>query len=367
MNAQFDRQVLAEALGIAATVAAARTPKPILQCLKIETAKDIAFISATDLELSIRHAIKHVEVRKPGEVVVRAETLTQIVKECHDETLALETVKNNLHIRGKGSHFQIVTHDPQEFPPVAQMEGSADFTIELGVLRRMIEWTNYASARESSRYAINGVLWELAGEHLTLVATDGRRLAYARGTVTAQASGNVPTTIVPSRAMKLLLQLVANSDEQVGVKMTPNQFLINAGPALISGAVVDGHFPDYRKVMPEKSTKLATIKTGEFQGALRQAALLTSEESRAVRLTFGDGSLLLSSRAPEQGESSITLPVKYEGEPIDIGFNPVFLMDVLRVASTDEINFGLTEPNRPGLLQTGPDFQYVIMPVSLSA
>jgi len=357
---------MAEALSAICSVTAARTPKPILQCVRVEAISDAVLLSATDLEVSLRCAVTQVEVNKPGVAVVLADMLARIVRECTDETMSLELAKNLLHLRGAGSHFQIVTREAEEFPLVATMEGEPDFRVELGVLRRLIEWTAFAAARESSRYAINGVLWELAGEQLTLVATDGRRLSMARGATTWRKEANVPSAIVPTKAVSLFARLPGSDDASVGVQVHPNQVVVNVGGATMSTALVEGHFPRYQDVIPQDNDKSVELNSIEFQSALKRAELLTNKESKAVRFSFGADSLKLSSRTPDEGEAKVDLSIRFKGEPVDIGFNPTFLLDVLRVAHTDEIRLSLKEPNRPGTLELDSNFIHVVMPVSLA-
>ena len=367
MKLRFDRQEMADALRVMCSVAATRTPKPILKCVRVEARSDMLLLSATDLELGLRHAVTQVEVDEPGETLVVADTLSRIVSECADEVLSIETAENLLHVRGEGSHFQIVTQDPSEFPPVPEMSGEPEFTVERGVLLRLIEWTVFAAARESTRYAINGVLWEVDGDRLTLAATDGRRLSLAHGTLSTAASSSVVRVIVPGKALSLFSRLGGDSAAPVGVKATSNQLLMNVGAASISSSLVEGHFPKYQDVVPTDCDRIVELNTNEFFGALKRAALLTNEESKGVRIALSEGNLTLSSRAPEQGEATVSLPVRYSGEPMEIGFNPIFLADLLRVAHTEEIKIAFKEANRPGIISIGDEFVYVVMPVNLAS
>lgn len=366
MKLRFNREELADALTAVCSVASVRTPKEILKCVRLEAKADVLLLSATDLELGVRSAVTQVEVEKPGDTLVIADTLSRIVRECSDEVLTFETEGNNLHVRGMGSHFKIVTQSPADFPPIASLEGEPDFSIEADVLRRLIEWTVFAAARESTRYAINGVLWERTDKGLTLAATDGRRLAVSRAKLSEGKPGKTPQVIVPTKAL-LLFSRLPGDGESVAVKMMPNQVLLKFGRSTISSSLIEGHFPKYQDVIPQDLERSVLLNTMEFLSALKRAALLTNEESKGVRLAFSDGNLTLTSRAPEQGEAEISLPVNYKGEPMDIGFNPVFLTDVLRVAQSDEVTFAFKEPNRPGVIRLSDDFVHVVMPVSLSS
>ena len=358
---------MADALGAVCGVAAARTPKEILRCVRVEAQADVLLLSATDLELSLRCAVTQVEVDGPGEVLVVADTLSRIVRECDDELLTMEVKKNTMHLRGAGSHFQIVTQDVADFPAIPKMEGNPDVTIEHGALRRLIELTTFAAARESTRYAINGVLWEMEGKRLTLAATDGRRLAVGHGELATNGSANAVSAIVPTKTLSLFGRLSAEDDARVGIKLTGNQILLDLGRAMISSSLVEGQFPKYQDVVPSDCDLVAELNTAEFHSALKRASLLTNEESKGVRFSFAKGELTLSSRAPEQGEATVSMPATYDGETLDIGFNPVFLLDVLRVAHTDSISFAFKEAARPGVIRLGKDFVYVVMPVNLSS
>ena len=367
MKLRFNREEVAEVLSAICTVAAARTTKETLRSVRMEVQPDVVLFSATDLEVSLRCAATQVEVEEPGVALVVAETLAKIIRECADELLRIETIENLLHIHGRGTHFQIVTHDPAEFPPIPTMEGEPDISIDGEALRRLVEWTAFAAARESTRYAINGVLWEAGEGGLTLAATDGRRLSVARGDLARRKTQGTRQVIVPPKALSLFTRLPLAPGAQVGVQMTANQLLLAAGSVFISTSLVEGNFPRYRDVIPSDCNRVVELGVAEFTGALKQAALLTNEESKGVRFAFANGSLTLTSRAPEQGEAEISLPVPYQGESIEIGFNPLYLLDVLRATSVDRITFAFKEANRPGVVRAGEDFTYVVMPVNLAS
>lgn len=365
MKLHVNRAEFAEALGPIGNIAASRTPKPVLQCALLQALKDRCLLMATDLEVGLRMTLTQVEVGQEGQVLVSADKLGQIVREAGDEVLLLDTDESVCHVKGHSSHFQIVSHDADDFPPVPEMDGEPDFELDAAVLKRMTEWTAFAAARESTRYAINGVLWEKNEQRLTMVATDGRRLSRAVGE-TRGGNGAAARAIVPGKAMQLFQRVMGESPDPVGVKITDNQIILRSPRATISATLVEGQFPKFEEVIPTDCNKELELSTHEFLSAVKQAALLTNEESKGVRFSLTRDNLTLSSRAPEQGEARISLSVPYNGESMEIGFNPVFLTDVLRVVHTDSIRLRLKEPRRPGLLLSGEDLLYVIMPVNLS-
>lgn len=365
MKLRVDRQELAEAMGVVGAVAAPRTPKPILQCVLVRARADRLELEGTDLEIGLRYLVTQVEVEEEGEVLVAAEKLGAIVRELGDEVLEIAADGSFCHVRGADSHFQISAQDTKEFPAIVSEVGEPNFEISAEVLHRLAERTVLAAARENTRYAINGVLWEKGPEVLRLVATDGRRLAQAVGKLVSPTEGEL-SAIVPSKAMVLFQRVLGDHEETVGVQLLSNRILLCCPRVVVSAALVEGHFPKYQDVIPGDSDKRAEFSVAEILGAVRQAALLTNEEARGVRFSFASEELCLSSRAPEEGEARITKPIRYAGESIEIGFNPSFLIDVLRVVHVETVTFEMKEPNRPGVLRAGDDFLYVIMPVNLS-
>ncbi len=366
MHVIVNRTALVEVLNMASGVAASRTPRDILKCVRLTTVDGTLLIGATDLEVALRGEVRQVEVKSPGTLLVPADKLMQIARESVDETLVIESEELACHIRGSDSHFEIYGQDPKEFPPVPDLEGDPDIQVQATAMNRLIERTLFAVAKENTRYAINGVLWEKKGKKLCLVATDGRRLAEANG-MAIKAGADDRRMIVPAKTMQVLQRMLPHmpEDVEVAVRFASNQVVVKAGSFVVSSPLVEGHFPQYEDVVPKDSDKRIELGTEELHSAVRRAALLASDQSKGVRLAFDNGVLVLSSRAPEQGEATISMRIDYKGEPLQIGFNPAFLADALRVVGTPTVQLELKESNRPGVLKAGPEFLYVIMPVSL--
>jgi DNA polymerase III subunit beta len=368
MKVTFNRAALSEALGLLTSVVPSRTPKPILRCVQI-TAEDKAVkICATDLEVGINYMISEVQVEKTGEIIVPADRLAAIVRESVDEVLLLEASKGTCEIKGTDSHFTILApSEPGQYPVVPGFDGDGDIQITLGNLQAGIEQSLFATAKESSRYAINGVLWEIKDKRLLLVATDGRRLARCKVSLaSAPAKNKVPgNIIVPAKAMGLLDKIGSNEKDSVTVKLVDNQIIISCANVVISSNLVEGNFPKYEDIIPTDYDKKLSLSKDGVLSAVRRASLLTSEESRGIKLSIGTDKLVFSGRAPETGDAQVDMPIDYKGEPLDIGFNPQFLIDVLRVIKTPEFDFELGQPDRPGLIKSGTNFLYVLMPINL--
>jgi len=365
MKVICDRGTLVDLLNLVGGVIVTRTPKPVLTCVKVTASGTNMTLVATDMEGSVTVSTEKVEVQEEGEALIPADKFSQIVRESIDPTVTLEVNKEEANITGQDSRFKIFCHRVADFPPIPEFKGDADFEINAGLLHRLIRQTIYATARENSRYAINGVLVERDGNKLHVVATDGRRLSMARGSCKSSQSDS-RSAIIPTKALNLLLRLFENEEASVKVKVADNQIIFVGDDAVLSSNLVEGNFPPYKDVVPKDGDKKAAISTDVLASATRRAALLTNEESKGVRLAFSSDGLVITSRAPEMGEAEINVELKkYDGDEVEIGFNPTFILDALKVVDTDEVTMEFKAANKPGVLRTGPDFLYVIMPVNL--
>ena len=376
MKLLVNRAALVEALNLAGSVVLARTPKPVLTCVKlvagdVNGTKTLTLI-ATDMEIALQYTLTQVDITEPGTALIPASKLSEIVNNSPDDTLTIETDADTTIIKGSDSFYKVFGYNAEEYPPITAFEGSPDFTLSAAVMRLLLDRTRFAAAREMTRYAINGVLFEKKGKKISLVATDGHRLAQTRDDVQSEPAARDLNAVVPIKAINLIERLLTDPEQTVSLQFTENKLFLQVSSATagvaatMSTALVEGTFPPYGDVIPKDSDKKVTLDRDRFFSAVRRAALLTNEESKGVRLAFSPGTLSIQSRAPEMGEAKIDLPVEYTGEAIQIGFNPIYLMDALKVADTEQVTFEMKTPNKPGLLRSGPGFLYVVMPVNLS-
>ena len=366
MKVKFNRSALQEALNLVTSIVPARTPKDILRCIRITAAGDAVRLCATDLEVGVHYRVGLVEVEREGDVVAPADRLAAIVRESIDEVIEVEVTETTVHIRGSDSHFAIYAHEASQFPQVPDFEGPADLELTLGTLQEAIELCLFAAARESTRYALNGVLWEVDGKKLTLVATDGRRLAKVAATLQA-ATGTIPDgrAIVPAKTMGLLDRVDGDESCLTAVRFTGNQVVLACDPVVISSNLVEGNFPQYQDIIPKDYDKKLTLPTDATLSAVRRAALLATEDSKGIRIALKAGAMIFSSRAPETGDAQVDMAVDYNGAALEIGFNPQFLVDVLRVIKSDSFELQLGQADRPGLIKCGTQLLYIVMPVNL--
>lgn len=365
MNVKCNRAALFEAVQLAASIVPNRTPKPVLQCAKLQAEKDKLIVIATDNEVTIKYTISQVQVAAEGAAVIPADRIAAILRESQDDTIGIEVTDATCEVIGKDSRFRIYGHDPDDFPTVEVDLGTEILKVKADTLRNMIHKVTFAAARESSRYAINGVLWERKGKKLRMVATDGRRLAQVDGDVTASPKEESASAIVPVKTMTVLERILNDPDESIEIGFSGNQVVICTTAVELSGTLVQGRFPNYAEVIPSSCDHKVDLPAELFQSAVRQAALLTNENSRGIAMAFSDGKVRLTSSTPETGDAEINLNVDYKGDQVTVGFNPQYILEMLRVADQDEITFEFTDGKKPGKIRCGKSFIYVIMPVAV--
>jgi DNA polymerase-3 subunit beta len=321
---------------------------------------------ATDLELGIRLEVRGVKVDEPGEAILPAARTLAILRESTDEELQLEADADRCLVRGQYNEFEMPSEDPANFPDVPAFAETKYHELPAGALREMIRRTIFAAAVEHPRFAVTGILWELEGNSAKLVATDGRRLAVVQGPATAHdghdTKGQMP--VVPTKAMGLLERNLSDADEVVRVSFRPNEVLFKTERAMIYSRLVEGRYPAYKEVFPKKVVSKVPLAVGPFYAAVRQAAIMTDDESKKVVFTFAKKNLTLKAQGAETGRSKVELPLEYEGKTIDIGFDPRFLTDMLRVLEPDaSLSLELEGGNSPALFRNGSDYSYVVMPL----
>ena len=368
MKASFEREKLLAAFQLAASVAPQRSPKLILQNIKLDVSSAGAIVMATDLEVGIRANVEGADVQTPGSVVLHVARMGSILRESNDPQVYIESDPKGTLVRGQRSEFRLPSDNPSEFPDIAEFNDGKYHQLPARALRELINRTIFATDNESSRYALGGVLIELHADKLIGVGTDGRRLAKME--VAAQSVGGADSpdamTIVPSKAMQLMMRALADGDEEVRLAARANEAIVKSSRVTIYSRLVEGRFPRWRDVFPDRHdvTKI-DLPIGPLYSAVRQAAIVTTEDSRGVDFTFGDGSLVLTGRAAEVGQSRIELPVSYDGPSISIALDPRYVSDFLRVLEPEKtFTLELKDSESAAVCHTDDGYGYVIMPLA---
>jgi DNA polymerase-3 subunit beta len=363
-----NREKLMHAFQVVSAIAPARSPKPILQNVKLEVTSDKATLMATDLEVGIRYDVSGIDVESPGAALLSVARFGPILRESADATIRIDSGSEGTTVRGERSQFKLPSENPLDFPAIAQFDEASHYELPARLLRELIRRTVFATDSESSRYALGGVKLEWQNNVLTAVGTDGRRLARMDGP--CQAVGQ-PTpfgevTVVPTRAMQLIERTLAEDGSEVQLAVRQNDVLVKNPRATIYSRLLEGRYPRWRDVFPrrEHSLKL-NLTVGPVHAAVRQAAIVTSEESRGVDFTFGEGSLVLAGHAAEVGQSRIELPIAYDGKSISIMLDPRFVSDFLKVLEPEtSFTFDILDADGPAVCTTEDGYGYVIMPLA---
>jgi DNA polymerase-3 subunit beta len=290
------------------------------------------------------------------------------LRESSDPVLRLETDGRGTIIRGERSEFRLPAENPDEFPTVAEFTESGFLEVPARLLRELIRRTVFATDNESSRYALGGVLLEYGNGELTAVGTDGRRLAVMKGPAGAIGGyrGTEGNTIVPTRAMQFIERTITDGDTEVQLASRGNDVLLKTPRAVIYSRLVEGRFPKWRDVFPKRTdAHKIPLVVGPAYSAVRQAAIVTSDESRGVDFTFGEGKLVLSGRAAETGQSRVELPIAYDGPTLSIALDPRYVNDFFRVLDPEK-NFTLEikDSDSAAILSTDDGYGYVVMPLA---
>jgi DNA polymerase-3 subunit beta len=369
MKITCQREPLTDAFTLAASVAPTRSPKEILQNVKVTAAGGKITLTATDLEVGIRLELEEgVEIETEGTALLPVQRTMAILRENNDEALTIETDDSGIRVRGSHSKFRLPGANPDEFPSVAGFDEDKYHVVPTRLFREMVKRTVFATDAESSRFALGGVLLEMEENTVTAVGTDGRRLARMTGTGESigghQTSGS--STIVPTHAIQLIERALNDHDETVDLAARSNDLLVRTPRAVIYSRLVEGRYPNWRQVLPQRENPIEIdMAVGPLFVALRQAAIVTDHDSRGIDFTLADGTLTLEASTAEIGESQIELPIAYEGDPVTLTMDHRYVADFCKVLD-NESNFILEIESgaAPALLKTDDGYDYVIMPMA---
>lgn len=368
MRVVCHREGLLSACQVASVAVAARDVKPVLKNLKAIVADDRCTLMATDLELGIRLEVRGIKVEEPGEALLPTGRIVSILRESGDEEMTIEAGPDSCVVRGQTTEYEMPGEDPAIFPDVPTFDEEKYHEIRAGVLREMIRRTIFAAAAEgTARFgATTGLLCEFEGEQAVLVATDGRRLALTKGQAQAHGEHSTKgqTPVVPAKALNLLERNLTEPDEVVKLCLRSNDVLMKTERAMIYSRLVEGRYPNYKQVLPQKHAARVPLTVGPFLSAVKQAAIMTDDESKRVRFQFNAGKLTLRAQGAESGQSRVELPIEYEGKPLEISFDPKNLTDMLRVLEPDvALTLDLNDASAPAVFRHEPGYVYVVMPL----
>ena len=363
---KINRETLLAPLYAVSGIIERRHTLPILSNVLLERKDKEITILATDIEIQISASA---ECENPGEaksITVGARKLLDILRALPDQsevTLALQEKK--LQVKAAKSRFNLQTLPAEDFPRLSLAEGATTkMTLPQKVLKQLFMSVQYAMAQQDIRYYLNGLLLVSGGDKLTVVATDGHRLALASAAHSVEGTQEV---ILPRKTILELSKLLSDNDEPVEVELSPTQARFSFDSIVLISKLVDGKFPDYTRVIPTSHNKKLLLNRVDLLQALQRAAILTNEKFKGVRWVLVDGSLKIICSNNEQEEAQEELDVAYTGEALDIGFNVNYLQDVLNNLDCSEVECALGDANSSALITVpgNEDFKYVVMPMRI--
>ena len=366
---------LAKALGRSQGIVEKKSTMPILSHVLLEARKGTELhVSATDLDLSVssEHSC---EVLKEGALAVSAKHLYEIVRSLPEASVTLKRASNNyLEVRSGPSEFRIVGLPAEDFPALPKFEKVPFVSVEPADLLDMIERTQFAVSSDETRYNLNGVFFEPSPEGLRMVATDGHRLSLVERKLEGDF-GLKRGVILPRKGLqelrKLLSEAAESGEEKPEAKLgfVENNAIFRRPGVVLAMRLIEGMFPDYRQVIPKQGEKIVKLGRGRFAETLRRISLLSSDKAHAVKLELAKGALKVLSQNPDLGDAKEEVPVEYDGEPLKIGFNARYLLDVLQVLASDDVALELADDLSPGVLRGAgdkdPGFTAVVMPMRI--
>ena len=371
MKALCKRKDLLAAFSMVSGVVPARSPKPILQNVKLVSDPELGTtLMATDLEVGIRHKVLGVNAYEPGSAILPTNKIQQILSSSGEDELEVETSEDRIVIRTRSAQWKLPSEDPSLYPEVPDFGATSYHVVKASDLRRLIRRTIFATDVESTRYALGGVLIELSDSAITLVGTDGRRLAKMSAAAEAENRAQAPSgsPVIPVKALKLIDRNLDDPDLTVHIAVQSGTSVLlrtSDQGAVIYSRLLEGRFPNYKDVFPADVDVKIPLDVTLLRRAVDQASIVTSDESRGVDFQFSGDTLTLSSQTAEVGESKVTMPIQHDGKDVDITFDPRYLSDALKTIDDGTmITAELIDHKNAAVFTTEDNYSYVVMPLT---
>ena len=343
----------------------AKSSLPILSNILIEGVEDGVILITTDLDIGISSTMP-IRPSIQGAITVPAKKFFDIIKELPEkEPISISVKKNNLiNIECERNNFKIMGLPKEEFPQLPELKNKESITLRQKTLKTMLDMTIFAISRDEARYVLNGVLFVIKPTCIRLVATDGRRLSMIEN------KAQLPKTlerkfIIPTKAVNELNKILGEEGE-VKIFFGENQILFDAGSIKIVSRLIEGEFPNYEQVIPKEVKDKVLISKDKFLAAIKRAALFTNPDSMAVKIEFLRDKTVISKSAPYLGEARVEADADYKGKDITMGFNPDYLIDLLKNIEGETISMEVSDPEKPGVVRRGSEYIYVVLPMQLS-
>jgi DNA polymerase-3 subunit beta len=347
MKFTITREQLHEGLTAVAAAVPTKTTLPVLSNVLLEATKQGLRLSATDLDVAVGTTVA-ADVEAEGAVTLPAKKLVDIARELPSAPIRVMAAgEQRVSLECGRSKFKLLGLPREEFPsfPVVKFDGA--WKADAGVVQKLVGHVSFAASTEESRPILNGVLWELRPDRMRMVATNGHRLAKMD---VPASGGSTADLIVPPKALDQLRRLFT-ADADVQVARSENHIGFRAAGKVVYSRLIEGPYPNYEQVIPRENDKAATVDKAAMGAALRRMSVVASDQTHRIRLAFSGGTAKFSVQTPDLGEAQDELAVTYEGEPLEIGFNATYLLEILKYMPTDEVRFTFKAPERAATVE----------------
>jgi DNA polymerase-3 subunit beta len=369
MKFTIERGALLKSLGHVQSVVERRNTIPILSNVRLDAGEGCLSLNATDMDLDIVDK-GDADVRQPGATTARAQTLYEIVRKLPEGSQVEfdSDGEGQLLLRSGRSRFTLTCLSTDDFPVMSGGEMVHTFSLPASEIRSLIDRTRFAISTEETRYYLNGIYLHAAERNgsrvLRAVATDGHRLASVEGPLPNTADG-MPGVILPRKTVGELRKLIDETVDEIAVELSETKIRFTFDSVILTSKLIDGTFPDYERVIPVGNDKEMVVNCKSFAEAVDRVSAISTEKSRAIKLSLTSGTLVLSASSPESGTATEELEVSYQGEAVDIGFNSSYLLDITRQIEGDNARFTLADAASPTILSETDDNSalYVLMPM----
>jgi len=347
MKFTITREQLQEGLAAVSAAIPTKTTLPVLSNVLLEATKQGLRLSGTDLDIAVGTTVA-ADVDTEGAITLPAKKLVDIARELPSAPIRITGAgEQRVSIECGRSRFKLLGMAREEFPSFPAVKFDGAWKAAAGVVQKLVSHVAFAASTEESRPILNGVLWELRPDRMRMVATNGHRLAKMD---VPASGGSTADLIVPPKALEQIRRLFA-ADSDVQVARSDNHIGFRAGGKVVFSRLIEGPYPNYEQVIPRENDKAATVDKAAMGAALRRMSVVASDQTHRIRLAFSGGTAKFSVQTPDLGEAQDELAVTYEGEPLEIGFNATYLLEILKYMPTDEVRFTFKAPERAATIE----------------
>lgn len=343
-------------------VISSKSSLPILSNILIEAEASKITLTSTNLDIGIC-SVFPAEIEEEGAITVPAKRFSDIVRELPDEDILISTLKNNsMSIKCGKCFFKILGLPKDEFPKLPEFENKPNIVIEQPMLKTMLNMTHFSISYDETRYVLNGALFLFKSNYLVIVTTDGKRLSLVKKNINKDISDT--SLIIPSKTIYELNRVLGDEGD-VKITFSGNQIRFELKNITIISRLIEGEFPNYSQVIPNEAKEKVVVNREQFLLGVKRAALLTTQDSQSIKIDILKNKMIVSKTNPNIGEAREELEVSYKGHDITVGFNPGYLIDVLKVVPKDELEIELAGSDKPAVIRIEDWYIYLVLPMQL--